>query len=57
MRPYYMDLYVLFRHQPQAQAYFEALPLFVQEQIRGRYRQVDSLDRLRAMAARYEREG
>ncbi len=57
MRPYHMDLYALFRHQPQAQNYFETLPLFVQEQIRSRYRLVDSMERLQAMAARYEMEG
>lgn len=57
MRPYSMDLYALFRHEPRAQAYFEDLPLFVQERIRARYRLVDSMERLQAMAVRCAKEG
>ncbi|MBM6926427.1 hypothetical protein [Pseudoflavonifractor phocaeensis] len=52
-----MDLYALFRHEPRAQAYFEDLPLFVQERIRARYRLVDSMERLQAMAVRCAKEG
>lgn len=53
MRQPYTDLYVLFRHDPRAQAYFDRLPAHVQDRISAQYRQIDSLDRLRHFAARY----
>lgn len=49
----YTDLYVLFRHDPRAQEYFDHLPAHVQDRISAQYRQVDSLDRLQHFAARY----
>lgn len=52
MRQPYTDLYVLFRHDPRAQEYFDRLPAHVQDRISARYRQVDSMERLQAMAAR-----
>lgn len=57
MRQYYTDLYVLFRHDPQAEMYFEELPAHVQERISAQYRLVDSMERLRAFAARYQGAG
>ena len=57
MRPYYTDLYVLFRHKPRAEAYFEGLPAQVRDKISAQYRLVDSMDRLRAFAARYQGGG
>ena len=52
MRQPYTDLYVLFRHDSRAQEYFDRLPAHVQDRISARYRQVDSRERLQAMAAR-----
>ena len=52
MRQPYTDLYVLFRHDPRAQEYFDHLPAHVQDRISAQYRQVDSLDRLQPFAAR-----
>lgn len=54
MRAPYQDLYALFRHEPQAEAYFNALPGYVRDQIGAQYRSVDSLDRLRYYARRAE---
>lgn len=54
MRQPYTDLYVLFRHNPGAEEYFNHLPAHVQDRISAQYRQVDSLDRLRQFAARYQ---
>lgn len=48
----YQDLYALFRHEPQAEAYFNALPSYVQDQIGAQYRSVDSLARLEYYARR-----
>lgn len=53
MRQPYTDLYVLFRHNSGAQAFFDSLPAHVQDRISARYRQVDSMERLQDMAARY----
>lgn len=49
----YTDLYVLFRHDPRAQEYFDHLPAHVQDRISAQYRQIDSLDQLQRAAARY----
>lgn len=48
-RPY-ADMYALFRHNPDAEAFYNALPSYVQDQISARYLTVDSLDRLRSYA-------
>lgn len=32
MRQPYRDLYALFRHEPEAEAYFNSLPSYAQEQ-------------------------
>lgn len=50
MDPLYRDMYALFRHDSEAEAYFNTLPPYVQDQIRARYRSVDSLARLQAYA-------
>ena len=52
MRQPYTDLYALFRHNPQAEVYFDQLPAYVQDQLRARYQAVDSLDRLQLYADR-----
>lgn len=54
MREPYSDLYVLFRHNPAAEEYFNTLPDYVQDQISAQYRSVDSLERLRDYAARLQ---
>lgn len=53
MRQPYSDLYVLFRHDPRAQEYFDRLPAHVQDQVSAAYRQIDTMDRLERFAARY----
>lgn len=50
MSPFYQDMYALFRHDSQAEDFFNALPPYVQDQIRARYRSVDSLERLQSYA-------
>lgn len=54
MREPYRDLYSLFRHEPEAELYFNSLPSHVQDQIGANYRSVDSLERLRNLARRAE---
>ena len=49
----YTDMYSLFRHEPGAEDYFEALPSYVQDQIAPRYRAVDSFARLENYADRF----
>ena len=46
-------MYSLFRHEPGAEDYFEALPSYVQDQIAPRYRAVDSFARLENYADRF----
>jgi len=53
----YRDLYALFRHEPQAEAYFNTLPTYVQEQIGAQYQCVDSLERLQYYARRAQGHG
>lgn len=50
MREAYRDLYALFRHEPRAEEYFNALPSHIQDQICAQYQSVDSLERLEALA-------
>ncbi len=50
MHESYRDLYSLFRHEPRAEEYFNALPGHIQDQICAQYRAVDSLERLEALA-------
>ena len=50
MARFYPDMYALFRHNSQAETYFNTLPAYVQDQISVRYRSVDSLERLQAYA-------
>ena len=57
MRQSYSDLYALFRHDSEAEAYFNSLPSYVQDQISARYRSVDSLGRLHAYAESIQRTG
>lgn len=54
MRPLYTDLYALFRRDPGAEEYFNALPAHVQDSLRAQYRSVDSLERLRWYAAKLQ---
>lgn len=42
----YNDMYALFRHEPGAEDYYNALPSYVQDQISPRYKAVDSFGRL-----------
>ena len=55
MRQPYRDLYALFRHEPEAEAYFNSLPSYVQEQLSASYQAVDSMERLRDYAQRMSR--
>ena len=55
MRQPYRDLYALFRHEPEAEAYFNSLPSYVQEQLNASYQAVDSMERLRDYAQRMSR--
>ena len=57
MRQSYSDLYALFRHDREAEAYFNSLPSYIQDQISARYRSVDSLGRLHAYAESIQRTG
>lgn len=50
MERLYADMYALFRHNPDAEAFYNALPSYVQDKISARYLTVDSLDRLRSYA-------
>lgn len=57
MDPLYQDMYALFRHNREAEEYFNTLPPYVQDQISARYRSVDSLARLRAFAGSIQGTG
>lgn len=57
MNRQYNDMYALFRHDGSAEAFFNALPSHVQDQISARYKMVDSLDRLRSYAESILRSG
>ena len=57
MEPFYQDMYALFRHDSRAEDFFNALPPYVQDQIRVRYRSVDSLARLQSYARSIQRTG
>ena len=46
MRQPYRDLYALFRHEPEAEAYFNSLPSYAQEQLSASYQAVDSMEPL-----------
>ncbi len=46
----YKDLYALFRGEPEARKYFDALPGYVQEQIRTRPGGVNSMASLQDYA-------
>lgn len=52
MRRDYADLYALCRHDPQADAYFQALPEEIRYQLSGRMKQVNTFSDLRGHAAR-----
>ena len=46
MQHQYNDMYALFRHDRNAEEYFDELPSYVQDQIRPRYQAIDTFDRL-----------
>ena len=51
----YDDMYALFRHDRNAEEFFDELPSYLQDQIRPRYRNVDTFDRLLEYADRLRR--
>ncbi len=50
MRQQYDDMYALFRHDRNAEEYFDELPSYIQDRIRPSYKNVDTFDRLMSMA-------
>lgn len=50
MERQFSDMYALFRHDRNAEEYFDELPSYIQDQIRPRYKHVDSFDRLMGFA-------
>lgn len=52
MRRDHADLYALCRHDPEADAYFQALPEDVRSQLSARMKQINTLSDLRGHAAR-----
>ncbi len=54
MKQQYGDLYSLFRHEPGAEEYFNALPSYVQDQIAPRYRSIDTFERLEEYVREYQ---
>ena len=50
MRDKYGDMYALFRHEPRAEEYFNALPGHIQDSISAQYHSVDSMERLEHLA-------
>lgn len=48
----YHDLYALFRHDRNAEEYFEELPGAIQDRVRAYYQSVDSFQRLLSMVER-----
>lgn len=51
----YEDMYSLFRHDRNAKEFFDELPSYLQDQIRPRYQNVDTFDRLLEYADRLRR--
>ena len=51
MRRDYADLYALCRHDPEADAYFQALPQDIRARLSGRMKQVNTLADLRSHAS------
>lgn len=51
MRRDYADLYALCRHDPVADAYFQALPEEVRSRLSGRMKQVNTFADLRSRAS------
>ena len=54
MRQSYTDLYALFRHDPRAEEYLNALPAYVQDRLRARYQGIDTLEHLVLYARRIQ---
>lgn len=50
MRRDHADLYALCRHDPEADAYFQALPEEIRYQLSGRIKQVNTFSDLRSHA-------
>lgn len=50
MNKKYGDMYALFRHEPRAEEYFNALPGHIQDRISAQYQAVDSMERLEGLA-------
>lgn len=48
----YRDMYALFRREPEAKRFFDALPDYVQDQLRIRPNGIKNLDGLKAYAHR-----
>lgn len=55
MKGKYDDMYALFRHEPGAEDYFEALPGYLQDRISPRYQSIDSFTRLEEYAEKLRR--
>lgn len=50
MERQFSDMYALFRHDRNAEEYFDELPSYIQDQIRPRYKNVDTFERLMGYA-------
>lgn len=55
MRRDHADLYALCRHDPEADAYFQALPEDIQSRLSGRMKQINTLSDLRGHADALQR--
>ena len=55
MRRDYADLYALCRHDPEADAYFQALHEDIQSRLSGRMKQINTLSDLRGHADALQR--
>lgn len=55
MKGMYADMYSLFRHEPGAEEFFEALPGYLQDRIGPRYQSIDSFSRLEEYAEKLRR--
>ena len=55
MRRDHADLYALSRHDPEADAYFQALPEDIQSRLSGRMKQINTLSDLRGHADALQR--
>lgn len=53
----YHDMYSLFRNEPGAEEYFNLLPSYLQDQIRPRYKMVDSFSHLQECAINFSHPG